>query len=76
VNTAKEASYTESVNLDGVTRPLAGIAHNPGNKLSTWRQADFSLDGGPGSCIRSSRAEKSLEGGGEFIDPTRVSCYS
>jgi hypothetical protein len=46
VDTAKEASYTESVNLDGVPDPLQGIAHNPGNKLSTWRQADFSLDGG------------------------------
>jgi hypothetical protein len=46
VTTAKEVSYTESVSLDGVPDALQGIAHNPGNKLSTKRQADFALDNG------------------------------
>jgi hypothetical protein len=46
VDTAKGAQFTESVNLDGVPGPLQDIAHNPGNKLATKRQADFSLDGG------------------------------
>jgi hypothetical protein len=43
---AKGVAFTESVNLDGVPGPLQDIAHNPGNKLSTRRQADFVLDGG------------------------------
>jgi hypothetical protein len=43
---AKGATFTESVNLDGVPAPLASIAHNVGNKLSNKRQADFVLDGG------------------------------
>jgi hypothetical protein len=46
VDTAKGAAYTEGVNLDGVPGPLQDIAHNPGNKLSTKRHADFSLEGG------------------------------
>jgi len=46
VDTAKGTSFTESVNLDGVPEALQGIAHNPGNKLSSKRQADFSLEGG------------------------------
>lgn len=50
VTTAKGAAYTEGVNLDGVPSPLQDIAHNPGNKLSTRRHADFSFgvlsDGG------------------------------
>jgi hypothetical protein len=46
VDTAKSASFTESVNLDGVPDALQQIAHNPGNKLSTKRQADFALEGG------------------------------
>lgn len=46
VETAKGASFTESVNLDGVPDALQVIAHNPGNKLSAKRQADFSLEGG------------------------------
>jgi hypothetical protein len=45
-DTAKGASYTEGVNLDGVPQPLLDIAHNPGNKLSRKRHADFSLEGG------------------------------
>jgi len=46
VSTAKGASFTEAVNLDGVPDSLQQIAHNPGNKLSTKRQADFSLENG------------------------------
>lgn len=46
VSTAKGAAFTEGVNLDGVPDGLQQIAHNPGNKLSTKRQADFVLDGG------------------------------
>jgi hypothetical protein len=43
--TGKSASFTESVDLTGVPDPLQGIAHNPGNKLSSKRQAEFVLDG-------------------------------
>jgi hypothetical protein len=46
VATAKGAQFTEGVNLDGVPAPLVNIAHNPGNKLSTKRQADFALENG------------------------------
>lgn len=46
VETSLGAQFTESVNLDGVPGPLQDIAHNPGNQLSTKRQADFSLEGG------------------------------
>jgi hypothetical protein len=46
VSTAKGVAFSEVVNLDGVPGPLAGIAHNPGNKLSTRRQADFSFENG------------------------------
>lgn len=44
--TAKVADYTESVNMDGVPAPLAGIAHNPGNQLSTKHTANFAFDNG------------------------------
>jgi hypothetical protein len=46
VATAKGASFTEGLNLDGVPSALQDIAHNPGNKLSTKRQADFSYENG------------------------------
>jgi hypothetical protein len=46
VDTAKGAAYTEGVNLQGVPGPLQDIAHNPGNKLSTKRHADFYLESG------------------------------
>ena len=46
VGGGKGAAFTEAVNLDGVPDGLQGIAHNPGNKLSTKRQASFVLDGG------------------------------
>jgi hypothetical protein len=42
----RSAAFTEVVNLDGVPAPLQDIAHNPGNKLSTKRTADFVLEGG------------------------------
>lgn len=44
--TAKSAKYTEGVNLAGAPDTLQTIAHNPGNKLSAKRQADFTLENG------------------------------
>ena len=44
-STAKGATFIESVSLEGVPDALQGIAHNPGNKLSTKRHADFVYDG-------------------------------
>jgi hypothetical protein len=44
--TSKEGKYTEGVNLTGVPQLLQDIAHNPGNKLSSKRQADFALENG------------------------------
>lgn len=46
VSIAKGAAFSESVNLEGVPDALQGIAHNPGNKLGTQRQADFSYENG------------------------------
>lgn len=46
VSAAKGAAFIEGVNLDGVPDAVQQIAHNPGNKLSTKRQADFSLENG------------------------------
>ena len=40
------ASFTEDVNLDGLPQPLVDMAHNPGNKLSSLRQATFVLTNG------------------------------
>jgi hypothetical protein len=45
-DTAKGAKFTEGVNLTGVPDALQEILHNPGNKLSTKRQADFAYEGG------------------------------
>lgn len=42
---AKSVTFTESVNLDGVPQPLQDIAHNPGNRLSSKKQADLTYDG-------------------------------
>lgn len=42
---AKSVTFTESVNLNGVPQPLQDIAHNPGNKLSSKKQADLTWDG-------------------------------
>jgi hypothetical protein len=46
VGGGKTVTFTEGVDLAGVPDALTGIAHNPGNQLSTTRQADFVLDGG------------------------------
>lgn len=45
-DTAKAGKYTEGVSLTGVPQALQDIAHNPGNKLSTKKQADFALVNG------------------------------
>lgn len=45
-DTAKAGKYVEGVNLTGVPQALQDIAHNPGNKLSTKKQADFALENG------------------------------
>jgi hypothetical protein len=45
-DTAKGASFTEGVDLTGVPDALQQIAHNPGNKLSAKRHADFALVNG------------------------------
>ena len=42
----KAAEYTEDVVLTGVPDALQGIAHNPGNRLSTARTATFVLSNG------------------------------
>jgi hypothetical protein len=46
VRDTQTASFTEDINLDGVPQPLQDIAHNPGNKLSSSRQATFVLTNG------------------------------
>lgn len=46
VGDTKVVAFTEDVNLSGLPDPLQGIAHNPGNQLSTARHATFALDGG------------------------------
>ena len=46
VDTAKGAGYTEGVDLTGVPDALQQIAHNPGNRLSMKRHADFALANG------------------------------
>jgi hypothetical protein len=46
VATAKSAVFNEGVDLTGVPAGLAEIAHNPGNKLSTKKTADFELANG------------------------------
>ena len=46
VEHAKTASFTEGVDLTGVPDTLQQIAHNPGNRLSTKRHADFALVNG------------------------------
>ncbi len=46
VGPSKVASYYEDVVLTGVPDALSNIAHNPGNVLSTRRQATFVLENG------------------------------
>lgn len=43
---SKMADFTEDVVLAGIPEPLQGIAHNPGNQLSTKRTAIFVLNNG------------------------------
>ena len=45
-DTAKGVGFTESVDLTGVPDVLQQIAHNPGNRLSVKRHADFVLTNG------------------------------
>lgn len=45
-DTAKSGKFTEGVNLAGVPPALQDIAHNPGNRLSSKKQADFALSNG------------------------------
>ncbi len=44
--TSRSAYFIEGVVLNGAPEPLQKIGHNPGNTLSTKRQAEFVLDGG------------------------------
>lgn len=46
VDVARSVQFDEDVDLTGVPGPLLDIAHNPGNRLSTSRQADFALVNG------------------------------
>jgi hypothetical protein len=46
VSSAKGADFTEGVDLTGVPQSVQDLAHNPGNKLSNKRHADFSLENG------------------------------
>ncbi|MDR3793163.1 MAG: hypothetical protein P4L03_07270 [Terracidiphilus sp.] len=41
----KSVTFTEAANLEGVNDVLQQIAHNPGNKLSDKKTANFVLDG-------------------------------
>lgn len=45
-DTAKVGKYAEVVNLTGAPEVLQDIAHNPGNKLSVRKEADFALVNG------------------------------
>ena len=45
-DTAKSGKFIEGVNLTGVPQVLQDIAHNPGNRLSAKRQANFALANG------------------------------
>lgn len=43
---AKSVKFTESVNMKDVPEPLQKMAHNPGNKLSSKKQADLAYQDG------------------------------
>jgi hypothetical protein len=45
-NSAKSGKFTEGVNLTGVPQILQDVAHNPGNRLSSKKQAGFVLANG------------------------------
>jgi hypothetical protein len=46
IGDSRVVTYMEDVNLDGLPAPLQAIAENPGNKLSSQRQATFVLNNG------------------------------
>lgn len=46
VGGTKSVIFNESINLEGVSDVLQGIAHNPGNKLASKKTATFVLDNG------------------------------
>jgi hypothetical protein len=46
VDKAKSATFSETLNLDGVPQPLSDLAHNAGNQLSSKKTADFSYENG------------------------------
>jgi hypothetical protein len=46
VGDSKTAGFTEDVDLSSLPDALQGIAHNPGNQISTHRKATFALSGG------------------------------
>ncbi len=46
VGGTKSVIFNESINLEGVSDALQGIAHNPGNKLASKKTASFVLDNG------------------------------
>jgi hypothetical protein len=46
VTTAKSAIFSESLDLTGVPEALVDMAHNPGNKLSSKKTANFELADG------------------------------
>jgi hypothetical protein len=46
VKTAKSVKFTESVNMSEVPQPLQDMAHSPGNKLSSKKQADMAYENG------------------------------
>jgi len=46
VGGTKTVAFSEAVDLTGVPSALQDIAHNPGNKLSSKKNATFVVDGG------------------------------
>ena len=42
----KTVSFVEELNLSSIPAPLADIAHNPGNRLTTKKTAEFVLNNG------------------------------
>ena len=76
VGKTKTVIFTEGVDLTGVPDVLVGIAHNPGNELTTSRQATLCyrrhhLD----PAIDRVKGRKSSWRGSEFVDPVPISCY-
>jgi hypothetical protein len=70
----KGADFTESIAWDGVPGPLQDIAHNPGNKLSAKRHGRLCpRRRGLEAASDQLKQGKNLAGGGNLIDPARVS---